>query len=96
MVHLRLVPSPELARRVLDALLSRSSVINVIHLPGAARKPSAPWSSGPEFGPLAGVCVALVRRELPLALRSLVVVAGVSTLALQRYLYRRRRAAAAP
>lgn len=177
MIHLRLVASPELAQRVLDALLGRSSVINVVHLPGAARKPSGDvilcdiaredasviidelralgldrqgtisietvdtaissaaraaeeaaagspvdavvWEEvesrtsesaelsvsflafmvlatmiagvgivtdsliliigamvvGPEFGPLAGVCVAVVRRELPLALRSLVAIA---------------------
>ena len=176
MIHLRLVAAPDLARRVLDALRSRSSVINVVHLPGVAQKPTGDlilcdvaredasvvigelrtlgldrdgtiaietvdtaissaaraaeraaagspvdavvWEEvesrtsesaelsfsflafmvlatmiagvgiltdslvliigamvvGPEFGPLAGVCVAVVRRELPLAWRSLVAV----------------------
>lgn len=40
LIHLRLVAPPELAARVLAAIASRTSVINVVHLPGAARKPS--------------------------------------------------------
>jgi uncharacterized hydrophobic protein (TIGR00271 family) len=39
MVHLRIVAPPELARQVLDMLCARPSVLNVVHLPGVARKP---------------------------------------------------------
>jgi uncharacterized hydrophobic protein (TIGR00271 family) len=39
-VHLRLVAAPELARRVLDLLRSRPTVISVVHLSGAAEKPA--------------------------------------------------------
>ncbi len=38
MVHLRLVSPPDLAQRVLAAL-ARPSVLNIVHLPGVARKP---------------------------------------------------------
>ena len=40
MIHLRMVAPPALAQRVLAALERKASVINVIHLPGAARSPS--------------------------------------------------------
>jgi uncharacterized hydrophobic protein (TIGR00271 family) len=40
MIHLRMVAPPALAERVLAALERKASVINVIHLPGAARSPS--------------------------------------------------------
>ena len=40
MIHLRIVAPPALAERVLAALERKSSVINVVHLPGAARRPS--------------------------------------------------------
>ena len=39
MIHLRIVAPPELAKQVLDLLCSRPSVLNVVHLPGVARKP---------------------------------------------------------
>lgn len=40
MIHLRMVAPPALAERVLVVLEGKASVINVIHLPGAARSPS--------------------------------------------------------
>jgi uncharacterized hydrophobic protein (TIGR00271 family) len=40
MVHLRIVAPPELAERVLAVLETKASVINVVHLPGAARRPT--------------------------------------------------------
>jgi uncharacterized hydrophobic protein (TIGR00271 family) len=40
MIHLRMVAPPALAERVLAVLEQNASVINVIHLPGAARRPS--------------------------------------------------------
>jgi uncharacterized hydrophobic protein (TIGR00271 family) len=39
MIHLRIVAAPDLASRVLHALSSRPSVINIVHLPGVARRP---------------------------------------------------------
>ena len=39
MLHMRVVAPPELAARVLDYLVEMPSVINVVHLPKAARKP---------------------------------------------------------
>jgi uncharacterized hydrophobic protein (TIGR00271 family) len=38
-VHLRIVSPPGLSRRTLDLLTESNSVVNVIHLPGASRKP---------------------------------------------------------
>jgi uncharacterized hydrophobic protein (TIGR00271 family) len=38
-VHLRIVSPPGLSRRTLDLLTESDSVVNVIHLPGASRKP---------------------------------------------------------
>lgn len=40
MIHLRMVAPPALAERVLAALERKASVINVVHLPGAARRPT--------------------------------------------------------
>src|SRR5690348_1577673 len=39
MLHLRVVAPPEVAARAVDYLLDAPSVINVIRLPGVARKP---------------------------------------------------------
>jgi uncharacterized hydrophobic protein (TIGR00271 family) len=39
MLHMRVVAPPQLAARVIDYLSELPSVINVVHLPGAARKP---------------------------------------------------------
>ena len=39
MIHLRIVAPPALAKQVLDLLCSRPSVLNVVHLPGVARRP---------------------------------------------------------
>lgn len=39
MIHLRVVAPPDLASQVLDALSSRLSVLNIVHLAGVARRP---------------------------------------------------------
>jgi uncharacterized hydrophobic protein (TIGR00271 family) len=39
-IHLRLVPPPELTPAVLDALSGRTSVLNIVHLPGVASRPA--------------------------------------------------------
>ena len=39
MIHLRIVSPPDRAEQACDLLLASDSVINVIHLPGAARRP---------------------------------------------------------
>lgn len=40
MLHVRIVAPHELSGRVLDYLLGLDTVVNVVHIPGAARKPS--------------------------------------------------------
>jgi uncharacterized hydrophobic protein (TIGR00271 family) len=40
MIHLRLVAAPALAKRVLDLLERKATVLNIVHLPGVARRPS--------------------------------------------------------
>ena len=39
MVHLRIVAPGEEARKALDLLTASPAVVNVVHLPGFARKP---------------------------------------------------------
>ncbi len=40
MIHLRLVAAPALAEQILDVLERDASVLNIVHLPGVARRPS--------------------------------------------------------
>jgi uncharacterized hydrophobic protein (TIGR00271 family) len=88
-IHLRIVAPAPLAQQVVTQLMESPVVTDVVHVPGAVRKPDADlilcdvareettgaMVVGPEFGPLAGICVALVTRQLALAKRSFVALA---------------------
>ncbi len=109
MIHLRIIAPEREAHDALELLCEADSVLNVVHLHGASRKPagdvilcdvareaasvviedlkelgiarsgSIAWRSwtgrGPEFGPLAGICVAIVNGRRDPAKRSLTALA---------------------